>query len=155
VSRDDSGVEARRAFAVPTASGDFDGIELGFLDPGDDDERALLIRAEHPDMALALERGDEEIEIEGQSMSPRLHLAIHEIVAKQLWQDDPPEVWQTACRLLDAGYERHEILHMLGSAMAATIWTVLEESSPRGSEAYVRALHLLPASWEHQRRTGG
>jgi Domain of unknown function (DUF1841) len=151
LSRDDGGAEVRRVFAVPKASGDFDGIELGFLDPADEDERALLIRAEHPELALAIERGDEEIEIDGQAMNPHLHLTIHEIVATQLWQDDPPEVWQTGRRLLDAGYERHEILHMLGSAVATTLWAVLEESRPYASEAYVRALHLLPASWEQQR----
>jgi hypothetical protein len=74
-------------------------------------------------------------------------------VAKQLWEDDPPEVWQTACQLLDAGYERHEILHMLGSALATRIWAALDESEPLASEDYVRALRLLPSSWEQQRQS--
>lgn len=99
-----------------------------------------MIRAEHPELASAIERGDEEIEVDGQSMNPRLHLTIHEIVAKQLWEDDPPEVWKTAQRLLDAGYERHEILHMLGSALTTRIWAVLHASEPVASEGYVRAL---------------
>jgi hypothetical protein len=144
--------EARLAFAAPPARGSFEGIELALLDPADEDERALLIRAEHPALAEAIERGDEQIELDGQAMDPRLHLAIHEIVAKQLWDNDPPEVWRTARRLLDAGYERHEILHMLGSALAPTLWTLLHESAPAGTEGYVRALELLPASWEEQRR---
>ena len=148
MSRDDGGVEARRAFAVVRASGEFDGVPLGFLDPADEDERALLIRAEHPELALAIERGDEEIEVDGRAINPRLHLAIHEIVANQLWEDDPPEAWQTARRLLDAGYGRHEILHMLGSAVATTLWLTLEERGSGGSEAYVDALERLPASRE-------
>ena len=31
-------------------------------------------------------------------MNPRLHLKMHEIVATQLWDDSPPEVWDTAAR---------------------------------------------------------
>jgi len=38
---------------------------------------------------------------------------MQEVVATQLWEDSPPEAWGTARRLLKAGYERHEILHML------------------------------------------
>ena len=91
VSSGNDGVNARREFAVPAASGRFDAIDLSFLDPADEDDRAFLIRAERPEFALAIERGDEEIESDGQLMSPGLHLAIHEIVATQLWQDDPPE----------------------------------------------------------------
>ena len=146
--------EARRAFAAPAAHGSFDGVDLASLDPDDEDERALLIRAEHPELASAIERGDQEVELDGRSMSPRLHLAIHEIVAKQLWEDDPPEVWQTARRLRDAGYERQEILHMLGSALTTRIWAVIHEREPAASEGYVRALQLLPDSWEQDRKSG-
>jgi hypothetical protein len=146
--------EARLAFAAQPRRGSFDGIDLDLLDPADEDERALLIRAEHPELADAIKRGDEEIELDGQAVNPRLHLTIHEILAKQLWENDPPEVWRTARRLLDAGYERHEILHMLGSALAPTLWALLHERGPTGTEGYVRALELLPASWEEQ-RTGG
>src|SRR5258708_21953566 len=122
MSRKGGDDEARRAFAVPALHGTFDGLELASLDPADEDDRALLIRAEHPELASAIERGDGEIEVDGQSLDPRLHLAIHEIVAAQLWEDNPVEVWQTAPRLLGSGYERHEILHMLGSALATRVW---------------------------------
>jgi hypothetical protein len=149
--RDD---EARLAFAAPAAHGAFDDIDLALLDPADEDQRALLIRAEHPDLTEAIERGDEEIEIDGQAINPRLHLTIHEVLAKQLWENDPPEVWQTARRLLDAGYERHEILHMIGSALVPRLWELLHESAPADSEGYLRALQLLPATWEQQRKSG-
>lgn len=146
--------EARRAFAAPLVHGTFDDLDLALLDPADEDQRSLLIRAEHPELAEAIERGDEEIEVDGQAMSPRLHLMIHEVIAKQLWEDDPPEVWQTAHRLLDAGYERHEILHMLGAALAPRLLEVLHEGGATDPEDYVRALQLLPASWEQQRKSG-
>ncbi|MDQ3353508.1 MAG: hypothetical protein M3507_03310, partial [Actinomycetota bacterium] len=38
----------------PDRSGWFDGIDLSLLDPGDEDERAILIRADHPELAEVL-----------------------------------------------------------------------------------------------------
>jgi hypothetical protein len=74
-------------------------------------------------------------------MNPRLHVAMHEIVANQLWNGDPPEVWETAERLQGLGYERHEILHMLAGVAGENIWQMLAEKRqvaggrwfPRGS----------------------
>ncbi|MGZ6576401.1 MAG: hypothetical protein ACXVHJ_36125, partial [Solirubrobacteraceae bacterium] len=70
----------------------------------------------------ALKEGRREIDGGDGPMNPRLHLKLHEIVATQLWDDSPPEVWGTAVRLLDAGYERHEILHMLGRVVSDHVW---------------------------------
>ncbi len=111
----------------------------------------MLILAEHPELAQAIEDEQDELLVGGRSTNPRLHITIHEIVASQLWADDPPEVWQTARRLLDAGYERHEILHMIGSALSAELWTVLHEGKPADMSRYVHALRALPASWEAMR----
>jgi hypothetical protein len=58
--------------------------------------------------------------------------------------DDPPEVWQTARRLLAAGHERHDVLHMLGSAAAGEIWHLLHERAPYDRDRYARALEALP-----------
>ena len=44
---------------------------------------------------------------------------IHEIVATQIMDDDPPEVFETASRLIALGRDPHEVLHMLGSTLAA------------------------------------
>jgi Domain of unknown function (DUF1841) len=85
------------------------------------------------------------------SRSTRASIAVHEIVANQLWNDDPPEVWQTAQRLLDAGYERHEVLDMLGSALSAEIWQILHAGKAADTARYVRALEKLPGSWEAMR----
>jgi hypothetical protein len=141
--------EERCHFAAPPAHGVFDHVDLALLDPADPDERRFLIRAEHPELAGALEREGDEVEVG--EMNPRLHLTIHELIATQLWENDPPEVWQTAKRLIAAGYERHEILHMLGSALSAGIWNVLSERRPDSWDRYLHALDALPASWEAQR----
>jgi len=77
------------------------GVEVEQL--SDPDVRSLVIRHEHPEFEQALKEGRREIEGPGGPMNPRLHLTMHEIVATQLWEDSPPEVWDTAVRLLEAG----------------------------------------------------
>ena len=70
--------------------------------------------AEHPELRSALASGRDKIHHHGRVVNPQLHLAMHDIVAKQLLANEPPEMWDTAKRLTSAGYERHEVLHMLG-----------------------------------------
>lgn len=97
----------RRAFAAPA-------LDLaGSLDPADPDDRELAARAEHPKYADALDDPDELVD-----GVPRLHVALHQTVANQLWEDQPPEVWAAARRLLDQGHERHDVLHALTHMMS-------------------------------------
>src|SRR5438477_10184017 len=117
--------EERRRFAVPPATGEYLEIDLAFLDPADPDERRILIEAEHPELHAALESDRHEIHLGGETISPTLHISMHEVVANQLWDDDPPEVWRTAQRLLASGYVRHEVLHMLGSFVARGVFDIL------------------------------
>ena len=70
---------------------------------------------------------------------------MHEVVAKQLADDDPPEVYETARRLLDASYDRHEVLHMLARPMASQIHATLTDNQPYNHARHVAALR---ASWE-------
>lgn len=139
--------EARRRYACLPARGRYQGIELEHLDPADPDDRRMLIEAAHPELHRALRRGDDEIVIHGVPMSPRLHVAMHEIVANQLWDDDPPETWNTAQRLIALGYERDDIVHMLCSVVAREFWHVLDAGSPRDPTRYAAALDELPESW--------
>jgi hypothetical protein len=37
--------DERRSFAAPPATGEFDGIDLAFLDPNDEDDQRVLIPA--------------------------------------------------------------------------------------------------------------
>jgi Domain of unknown function (DUF1841) len=122
-------------------------------DLADPDVRSVVIRHEHPEFEEALGEGRDEIEIAGGVINPRLHLAMHEIVATQLWDDSPPEVWETAVRLLDAGYGRHEILHMLGRPVSDQIWAALHDERPYDRDRHVAALQALPGSWERERAT--
>lgn len=141
----------RRRWTAPPRTGRFRGLELGHLDPGDPDERRLLILAEHPDLAAAIERGEDEIDVGGRPMSPQLHITMHQILATQLWDGDPPEVWETAKRLRGLGYERHEVLHMLAGAVAERTFRTLRDRAAYDRERHLAALDALPESWEAQR----
>jgi len=50
----------------------------------DPDTRAIAIRRDHPDLDRALRHGEDVIEVAGEPMNVRLHLAMHETVAAQL-----------------------------------------------------------------------
>ena len=74
--------EERRRFVCPPARGRYEGIELECLDPADPDAHRILLEAEHP-LHRALWRGDDEVVVGGRPINPRLHIAMHEIVANQ------------------------------------------------------------------------
>jgi hypothetical protein len=133
-----------RAWLAPPSGASLPGVDLGSLDPGDDEDRALLVRAQHPVLAAAVDRGQDEIEIGGQPVNPRLHLAVHEVVAAQLWSGEPPEARLVAERLLSAGYERHEALHLIGGAVSEELWTAQMAGGPGDPSRYVAALEALP-----------
>jgi uncharacterized protein DUF1841 len=126
-------------------------VELSLLDPGEEGDRHFLILAEHPELQEAVEDDQDEITLHGNLMSPRLHLSMHEIVAKQLWADDPPETWPTAQRLMALGYQRHEILHMLGSVVSGEAWRTMQYKQPFDPDRFRAGLDALPESWEAER----
>ena len=141
--------DRRLAFAIPALPDDADP-DTDLLDLADADDRALLIAAAHPE----LDTDAETLIVDGREMNPRLHLTIHEIVATQLADDDPPEVWATAQRLRRLGYGRHEILHMLGAAMTPQLWAALHDQRAYDPDEHRAALAALPESWERSRPGG-
>jgi hypothetical protein len=140
--------DLRLAFAMPQIAEP--GEETQALDPNDADDRALLIAAAHPE----LDTDAEAALVDGHEINPRLHLTIHEIIATQIVDDDPPEVWATAQRLRKLGYGRHEILHMLGAAMTPQLWNALHNQREYDLQAHRAALAALPESWERARPGG-
>jgi hypothetical protein len=140
--------DPRLAFAIPLLAEPDE--ETQRLDPNDADDRALLIAVAHPE----LDTDAETALVDGHEINPRLHLTIHEIVATQIVDDDPPEVWATAQRLRKLGYGRHEVLHMLGAAMTPQLWGALHDQRDYDLEAHRAALAALPESWERARPGG-
>jgi hypothetical protein len=126
-------------------------LDMTVADLADADARSLAIRYEHPEFEEALRDDVTEVDLGSGPINPRLHLAMHEIVATQLWDADPPEVWETAVRLRDAGYDRHEILHMLGRPISEQIWGAWHDDQPYDRARHVAALRALPGSWERER----
>jgi hypothetical protein len=141
--------QARREFVADPAV--LSRLGMGLDELADEDLRAVVIRAEHPELEDALKAGVREVEGANGPMNPRLHLVMHGIVATQLWDDSPPEVWEAASRLLDSGYERHEILHMLGRPVAGQVWEAWNEERVYDRDAHVGALRALPGTWERER----
>lgn len=123
-------------------------------DPAERDEQTVaeLIENDHPELVAAITAGRELVRIEGgHEINPSLHLAVHEIVVEQILADDPREMWVTAVRLLNQGYDRHEILHMLGSTVSNQVFGMLGESQSYDREQHVEELAALPETWEAAR----
>ena len=143
---DEPGPGDRRSWAVPPAHGIYQELDLQLLDPGDEDQRALLLEALHPDFAGALQ-GDDDVIIGGELVNPRLHVAMHQVVANQLLADDPPETWQAVQRLAGLGYDWHNIMHMIASLVTEDVYGVLQEHRKPDPAGYTRRLNQLPGDW--------
>ena len=143
---DEPGRGDRRSWALPRVHGAYQGLDLGLLDPGDEDDRALLIEALHPEFEGALHGGD-DVMVGGETVNPRLHVAMHQVVANQLLADDPPETWQTVQRLAGLGYDWHNVMHMIASLAAEDVYLALREHRQPDPAAYARRLRELPGGW--------
>ncbi len=126
---------ARRAFAFPPLHTTVDGISTDDLDPADQDERELLVMAEHPEFARALKTGA-DVQVGGQTVNPRLHVVVHVVVANQLWENDPPEAWEAARRLSQRGVERHDVLHRLAGVVSEDIYDRLHVGGRRRGKQF-------------------
>jgi len=103
----DADLEAlpRRAFAFPILEGWHSGTDLSILDPADPRDRRALIAADHATPAPG---------------GVGRHIERHLVLADRLWRGDPPELWEAAQRLLDAGQDRHLVLHALMAVLDHT-----------------------------------
>ncbi len=95
----------RRAFAFPVLQGWHSGTDLSILDPADPRDRRALLAADHATPAPG---------------GVGRHIERHMVLADRLWRGDPPELWEAAQRLLDAGQDRHLVLHALMAVLDHT-----------------------------------
>jgi Domain of unknown function (DUF1841) len=130
----------RRMFAAPAVGTRIGDEEFPFLDPSDPDDRGMLIEGEHPEYHEALaDPGSDTVD----GVNPRLHVAMHEIVATQLWDDEPPEVWQAVRRLSASGMDRHDVLHAIAEVVAKHVHGALTGGEPFDRARYVEQIEAL------------
>jgi hypothetical protein len=150
---DEPAADDRQSWAMPAGHGSYRGLELELLHPADEDELMLLLDAQHAELADALDSGQEMI-VEGEPFSPRLHLAMHQIVANQLLADDPPETWPTVQRLADLDYDWHNIMHMIARVISDDVYGAVKESREMDPADYARRLRRLPGDWPPPQAAG-
>jgi hypothetical protein len=100
----------RAGVVLPPVPG---GVPL-HLNPADKDDRAELICLAHPELAAAIDAGEEVVVIGGEAVNPRLHLLMHTVVADRLLHDEPPDDWLAFDALLEHGVDAHEAQHVIG-----------------------------------------
>lgn len=99
-----------------------------WANPDDPDERGqLLIGRIDPDQPGAT-----------------LQNTVREVIANQIADDDPPEVWRTARRLLAAGHDRESVLRQLALCFTPTLMAALDDDTPFEEADYLAALERLP-----------
>ncbi len=70
--------------------------------------------------------------------------SIGEMLAHQIADDDPAEVWETARRLLDAGLDQATVHRQLRLALTAFLRTGADATVHLDQEGYLAALARLP-----------
>ena len=95
------------------------------LDPADEDERAELIRLAHPELASAIDAGQDVVIVDDEAVNPRLHLIMHEVVAARLLHEDSPEDWVAFDALLAQGIDPHEAQHAVGRRLVEEMFAEL------------------------------
>ena len=141
---DEPVADDRLSWAMPSGHGTYRGLELEFLNRAD--ELMMLLEAQHAESATRSRSGEEMI-VDGEPFSPRLHLAMHQIVANQLLADDPPETWRTVQRLAGMGYDWHNVMHMIARLISDDVYTALRDERVFDPADYARRLQRLPGDW--------
>jgi len=83
----------------------------------------------------------------GEPVNPRLHVAMHHAVARQILADDPPQTWESVQRLAGLGYDWHNIMHMIASLVAEDVHAALAEHRDPDPAGYASRLDQLPGDW--------
>lgn len=104
-------------------------------DPDDEEVRHRLVRERVLSDSPALADG---------SVASALVVLVHQLLADQIAEEDPPEVWRTARRLLDSGMTSKFVMSNLLLAANASFADALQRAEPIDHERYVLELERLP-----------
>ncbi len=108
-----------------------------------EDEAIRIVLKSHPQWRRQWERGtlpDEIVGEDGQPMSPRMHIAVHTIVERQLATDEPKGVAAISRELEQLGLSLHEVRHAVGQAVASQLWHISHEARTFDADSYLAEL---------------
>lgn len=74
----------------------------------------------------------------------RVSSFILHVVEKQLETNAPPQTRETLQRLVELGFGEEDAKHLIGSAIAAEMRSVVSEGRPFKEESFVSLLKRLP-----------
>ena len=86
----------------------------------------------------------EQPESDDGSPASAFAVLVHQLVADQIAEDNPPEVWRNARRLLDSGLEAKFVMSNLVLAANATLVASLHSGEPFNDAQYIEELDRLP-----------
>lgn len=75
--------------------------------------------------------------------NPILHEQIHEIVERQIRENEPKETKETLDRLMRLGYSRHEAVHKIGAVVVEDIFDVLSSKEKFNKKRFINKLQRL------------
>jgi alkylhydroperoxidase/carboxymuconolactone decarboxylase family protein YurZ len=101
------------------------------------------ILKQHPEYSDIWERAavlDPHEEVLRDGANPFAHIAIHQVIANQIANRNPPQTAETLEALMQAGYTRHEAIHAIGAILAQEIFEILRDERPFDETGYIQAL---------------
>lgn len=76
-------------------------------------------------------------------VNPFIHQVIHEIVENQIKENNPPETRITFERLMNSGYDRHDVIHKIGTVVMEEVYEVMKQKKPYNEKRFVARLKQL------------
>ncbi len=119
--------------------------QLGIEQEGEDALTARILE-QHPEYSDVWVQADDlppEEDILREGGNPFAHIAIHQTVENQIADLTPPQAAETLEALIQAGHERHDAIHAIGSLVAAEIFEIMKNKRPFDQSSYVEALREL------------
>lgn len=116
-----------------------------------EEESWVLALDDHPEWRRAWENDTlpEEIASEdGSPMNPRLHLAMHAVVERQLAADNPPGVVAIAQELEKLNVPRHEIRHAIARVVSDEMFAMTKQGRVFDQKRYLRELKKVVQSYQ-------
>lgn len=123
-------------------------VEAG-LDPARRSARFAIVELEFPELVIAADEGDEDVDVDGYDVVDPLG-TLHAIcaVTGQLWNGQPSIVSRTAARLTALGLRRREILLEFAFRYQECVEPVYDlatgEHEPMGDDWYLSEIDELP-----------